>query len=159
MRFRLSFAETVATLFILLWAYTGITKLFDFHETAVQLGKSPLIGSMATFFAVALPLTELALVALLLFDKTKQIGLYLSLALITAFTVYLLVLLNYSYYIPCACGGIFGKGISWKDEIILKMDWKTHIYFNLFFVALGITQILFPSRAVESFTLPKLETA
>lgn len=139
MRSRISFTDLVSLLFILLWTYAAASKILDFQNFKIQLGKSPLINGFATLTAVMVPLIELALAALLLFDKTKRTGLFGSLALISTFTTYLIVILNFSYYIPCSCGGIIGKG----------MSWQTHIIFNLFFVALGAASILFRDNSKQ----------
>ncbi len=161
MRSRLLFQDFCAGAFILLWGYTALSKVFDFQETVVQLSKSPLIGSLATIVAIALPAIEFVLVGLLLAEKTKRVGLYFSLALMVAFTTYLIVLLNFSYYIPCACGGIFGHGIMWNGRTIFKLDWQGHIIFNLAFIILGILNILLPSEVLvrTKSELPKIEPA
>lgn len=154
-----SFSDLVAWAFLLLWAYTGLSKLFDYQETVVQLGKSPMIGIMAPVVAIALPVIELALAAMLLMEKTKRLAIHLSLALMVAFTTYLIVLTRFSYYIPCACGGIFGKGIMINGKLLLKMDWQQHINFNLAFVAMGLLYILFPNKTDAFSSQPKMELA
>jgi hypothetical protein len=124
--------EITSFLFILLWVYAGVSKLIDYEQFKVQLGKSPLVTEFATSVAVGLPITELVIATLLVPIRTRIFGLYCSLFLMMAFTVYLIAILNFSYYIPCSCGGIL-SGLGWKE----------HVVFNLFFVALAIVAILF----------------
>lgn len=159
MNSKISFQDIIAWLFILLWGYTGLDKLFNYSETVVQLSKSPMIGSMAPIMGIALPVIELALVVLLLLDMTKPLALYLSISLIVAFTTYLIILTRFSYYIPCACGGIFGKGFIINGKVFLKLDWQQHIYFNLVFVFLGLLYILLPVKSSAQTSLPKMELA
>jgi hypothetical protein len=128
MQNRKAIIEIISALFILLWVYAALSKLMDYPNFKVQLGKSPLINSFAPVVSVAIPTMEFGFAALLLFDRTKKIGLYASLFLMVMFTAYLIAILNFSYYIPCSCGGIIGKGLGWK----------AHIIFNLVFVALGL---------------------
>lgn len=161
MRTRITLLDSTAFLFVLLWAYTAFNKLREFDETVLQLSQSPIVGKLALFFAIALPIIEFSLVVLLLMDRTKKIGLYLSLALITAFTTYIIILLNFSYHVPCACGGILSRGITWNGELIFKMTWEKHIAFNLFFLCLGILNILLPKRKEqpEKIMVTNLEIA
>ena len=128
------FILSTVLLLIFLFIYASVTKLFDFYTFSFQLGKSPLIPQNLTWLtALAIPLGELIIVLLLIFDKHRLLGLYLSFLLMTLFTVYLFYILKYSYYIPCSCGGILGK-----------LDWESHIYFNIFFIGIsGISVLLY----------------
>lgn len=118
--------EIVSSLIILLFSYAAISKLFDYGEFKTQLSKSPFISSIAGFIAWSLPVGELLIVLCLLFNRTRLIGLYGSFFLMSVFTVYVYMMLHYSYYLPCSCGGILSK-----------MDWHTHFWFNLFFLTLS----------------------
>lgn len=161
MRLRVSLLDFSAFLFILLWGYTAISKIREFDETLVQLSQSPMIGKWASAFTICLPAAELALVLLLLVERTKRTGVLLSLALISAFTTYIILMLKFSYHVPCSCGGLLGKGIIWDGKVMLKMSWVQHIYFNLVFVYLGLSNILWPSRNTAPATSSpvKLRTA
>ncbi len=122
---------TIIVLFILLFVYAATNKFFDFYTFSFQIGKSPLIPqSLTKFTAFMIPLGELLIVALLITERFRLLGLYLSFFLMLLFTIYLFYITRYSYYIPCSCGGILGK-----------MDWDTHIYFNLFFVLIAVVAI------------------
>ena len=140
------FILTVTILFILLFTYAATSKLIDFYSFTFQLGKSPLIPqSLTKLTAFAIPIGELIIISLLIIDKFRILGLFLSFFLMTLFTIYLFYITQYSYYIPCSCGGILGK-----------MDWNTHIYFNLFCVLIAVISILIykvPSH-LENKSLP-----
>lgn len=159
MHSKISFSDIITWLFILLWGYTGLDKLFNYSETVVQLSKSPMIGSMGSIVGIALPVIELMLVVMLLVDRTKPIAIYLSLSMMVTFTTYLIILTRFSYYIPCACGGIFGKGLIIYGKVFLKLDWQQHIYFNLVFVILGLLYVLLPVKSSAQTSLPKMELA
>lgn len=121
----------VVALFVLLFVYAATNKLLDFYTFSFQLGKSPLIPQNLTkLTALMIPIGELLIVALLITEKLRLIGLFLSFFLMLLFTVYLYFITRYSYYIPCSCGGILGK-----------MDWDTHIYFNIFFILISVIAI------------------
>jgi uncharacterized membrane protein YphA (DoxX/SURF4 family) len=121
--------EIITVLLFVLWVYAAISKLVDYSTFKVQLGKSPLLTDFAGFTAIAIPAAELVIAIALIFRRT--LGLYASLFLMVMFTAYLVAILNFSFYIPCSCGGIIGKGLGWK----------AHIVFNLVFVALALIGI------------------
>lgn len=127
-------------LLIFLFIYASITKIFDFYTFKFQLGKSPLIPQGITWLtALVIPVGELAIVALLIFDKRRLLGLYLSFFLMTLFTVYLFYILKYSYYIPCSCGGILGQ-----------LSWEAHIYFNIFFIVTSGVSVLLYNKHIST---------
>lgn len=123
--------EIVSSLLILLFMYAGVSKLLDYETFKVQLSKSPFITQFAGVLAWALPVGEIIVALTLTFGRTRLLGLYASLFLMTMFTTYIYAMLHYSYYIPCSCGGVLSK-----------MDWNTHLWFNLGFVVLSIIGIL-----------------
>lgn len=142
MRTRKIVTEIIGFLFVLLWLYAAISKLLEFNTFKAQLGKSPLLTSVAGLVALTLPLTEIGIATLLLIERTQRIGFYASLLLMALFTAYLLVILNFSYHIPCSCGGILGS-----------LGWKEHILFNLFFIVLAIIAIWFKSKRNDSYAV------
>lgn len=122
--------EIISGLLILLFLYTGLSKLLE-HDTFVyNLGKSPLLTPFAGFLSIALPVGEIILAGLLLMKRTQLMGLWLSLGLLGVFTIYLIYMVNFTDHLPCSCGGV-----------IAKMSWKQHIFFNLFFVLLSAIAI------------------
>lgn len=58
--------------------------------------------------------------ALLIFERTRTIGLYFSFTIMVLFTAYIYIILHYSEFVPCSCGGI-----------LERMDWNTHLIFNI----------------------------
>lgn len=131
MRAKTLFVDSIAILFIILWVYAAVSKLFDYNNFSIELGKSPLLNGFAPVVAVGIPFLEIALAIMLLIERSKFIALVLSSSLLLLFTVYLFIILNYSSYIPCSCGGILGH-----------LGYKEHIVFNLILFALGIVSIV-----------------
>jgi len=109
-------------LFIILFVYSAISKLIDFENFQVQIAQSPLLSAFANPIAYGVIIGELLIAILLSISKTKKIGLYLFLGFMIAFTVYIYLILNYSPFVPCSCGGV-----------LEKMGWNEHLWFNLFF--------------------------
>jgi hypothetical protein len=139
--------EIICCLNILLFIYAATSKLIDYEEFKIQLGKSPFINELAGVTAWALPAGEILVALALAFHRTRLFGLYASLFLMTMFSAYIYAMLHYSYYVPCSCGGI-----------LQKMDWNTHLWFNLAFVAICILGILLhPSRQNEVTRKPQID--
>ena len=140
------FIELICSLLVLLFVYTGVAKMMDFSTFHLQLGKSPFITKYADAVAWTLPAGELVVALLLFFNKTRLLGLYASLFLMTMFTAYIYAMLNYSYDLPCSCGGI-----------IAKMTWTQHLWFNAGFVALSIIGILLQTYKLRHPEAKKIE--
>ena len=138
------FIELICGLLVLLFVYTGISKMIDFSTFHLQLGKSPFITKYANAVAYTLPAGEILVALALFFNKTRLLGLYASLFLMTMFTAYIYAMLNYSYDLPCSCGGI-----------ISKMSWTQHLWFNAGFVLLSLIGILLQ---VKKRTQPESKT-
>lgn len=132
---RTSIITVVSCLYIFLFVYAAVSKLLDFQNFQVQLGQSPLLSAFAVSVSIAVPLVELILVALLLFSKFRLIGLYGSYVLMTMFSAYIVIILNFSSFTPCSCGGV-----------LEKMSWTAHLVFNIVFVLLSVTAILLESK-------------
>src|SRR5690554_1627582 len=120
----------ICYLYVLLFIYTAVSKFLDFENFQVQLGQSPLLSAFAGWVSWGVLLIELFTAGLLMFDKTRRIGLYTAFALMTMFTAYIFIILNFSSFVPCSCGGV-----------LEKMGWTEHLIFNISFLllaALGI---------------------
>src|ERR1017187_8534586 len=105
--------EVIAGLLIILFIYTGLNKLMDYGTFKFQLGRSPYLQHLSGLIAATLPTGELLVAFALIFKPSRLLGLYTSFFLMTLFTGYIWIMLNYSYYLPCSCGGILAS-MNWK---------------------------------------------
>ena len=129
------FVNGVCGFFILLWVYAATAKLLEFEDFSVQLGQSPLLSAYAGVLVWLVPLSEYVLSGFLLFPKTKKVGLYGSLCLMTAFTTYIIIILNYADFVPCSCGGI-----------LESLGWIEHLIFNGVCMLLAATALIFETH-------------
>lgn len=129
------FVQVTCYLYVLLFVYTAINKLLDIEDFSVQLAQSPLLSAYAGLIAPAVISAELLIVLLLSFKTTRLTGLYASFFLMVAFTVYIYLILNYSDFVPCSCGGI-----------IEKLGWSEHLVFNIVFALLVLFAILLTEK-------------
>lgn len=113
------FIGIVVALLIVLFLYTGIHKMLDFEKFRYEIGRSPFLESMVGLVSVSIPAGEIVIAALLLFPRTRTLGLYLSFFLMMLFTGYIWLMLTYAYDLPCSCGGI-----------ISELSWEEHLWFN-----------------------------
>ncbi|RFM28675.1 MauE/DoxX family redox-associated membrane protein [Deminuibacter soli] len=123
--------EIIVLLFVLLFVYAGSSKLMDYNKFRIELGKSPLLTAFAGKVAVVVPVTELIIAVLLVLSRTRLIALYASFTLMVMFTTYIIVILKWSDYIPCSCGGV-----------LQQMNWNQHLIFNTVFILLGAAGVM-----------------
>ena len=131
--------KAVSYFFILLFCYAAISKAMDFENFQVQIGQSPLLSAYAGWVSYTVIIIEIVVVFFLSLDKLRQSGLYFSTALMTAFTVYIFLILNYSDFVPCSCGGI-----------LEDLGWTEHLIFNVCCVMLGGISVLINAKTFKA---------
>jgi uncharacterized membrane protein YphA (DoxX/SURF4 family) len=123
--------STISYLYALLFIYAATSKLLDFDTFRIQLGQSPLLSVFADWISISVPGIEIVITVMLLSPKFRLVGLYASYLLMSMFTTYIHIILNYSAFVPCSCGGI-----------LQKMTWDQHLIFNIVFILLAIIAII-----------------
>jgi len=137
-------ADTITWLFIILFVYAASSKLLDFQKFEIQAGKSPLLSPFSHWVAWLVPAIEIAISILLLSNKHQLTALYASFSLMVIFTGYIIVILNFSEYVPCSCGGI-----------LENMNWQQHLVFNSVFDVLGIIAVLLSPNDNKSLSVDR----
>lgn len=137
--------EIIGSLLILLFVYTALSKLMEFSQFKSQLAASPITKWNPGFVAIALPLAELVVAALLFAPRTRLAGLYGSLGLMSAFTLYIAYILTLADKVPCSCGGV-----------IKQLGWKEHLVFNIFFTLLALLGVILERRRRKQKKDPEL---
>lgn len=122
--------ETVLTIisyaFILLFAYTALSKWMMFDIYLYDLKRSPDLGAFAWPIAILVPGAEMLIVALLLFKRTQKLAFIGAFLLMVVFTLYVAYVLIFKTARPCTCGGI-----------IRQLSWPNHFIFNMIFTILA----------------------
>lgn len=131
---RTTLVEIISSLLILLFIYAAVSKLLDYQTFKSQLSKSPFITEFSGVTAWMLPVGEILVSLALVSKRTRLLGLYAYLFIMTMFTAYIYAMLNFSYYVPCSCGGV-----------LEKMSWTQHFWFNILFIVLSIAGIILHS--------------
>jgi uncharacterized membrane protein YphA (DoxX/SURF4 family) len=136
--FKNTIIDIICLLFALLFIYAATSKLFDFENFTIQLGQSPLLSAFAGWISITVPVLEIIIAVSLLIKPLRVPALYASYLLMVMFTAYIYIILNYSAFVPCSCGGI-----------LEKMTWEEHLVFNSFFIILAVIAILFiPAKII-----------
>ena len=138
----------IGFLFIVLFVYTATSKLLDIEQFQLQLLRFPYISKYAYWIAWGVPIVELVIAGLYLIPKLILTALYASLLLMSAFLAYIILVLNFSDYFPCSCGGIMST-----------MGWKDHIIFNAVFIALALLGILIEVKYKNKFNIKTLRSS
>jgi len=123
--------EIISALLLFLFIYAALSKLLDFDKFKYQISQSPFITNISWLVVWAIPLGEITISILLIIKRTRVAGLYLSYFLMLLFTGYIFMMLRYSSYLPCSCGGVLSD-----------MSWKQHFVFNLAFTGLSVAGII-----------------
>lgn len=122
--------EVVTVLYIILFLYTGITKLMDYSIFKEQIAGSPILAPISTPIAISLPWIEFLVTLLLVIPRWRLKGLYLSLVLMIAFIGYIIAIMLFDKTLPCSCGGI-----------IQELSWVDHLIFNSLFICMAVLAI------------------
>lgn len=124
--------EIISIILIILFVYSALSKMLEFQNFQAQLGQSPLLSAYTGFVSYSVLTVEFLVAILLAIPKSRYIALLSSFGLMLMFTAYILVILNYSSFVPCSCGGI-----------LEKLGWKEHLIFNIGFTILAAIASLF----------------
>ena len=119
----------IPALLLLLFAYTGASKLMGHSVFLNQLTKMEMLKSHALFISYFIPVIEITTAGLLMFSSLRTTGLLVSCVLMLLFTTFTAIILA-GNQLPCRCGGV-----------ISKMNWTQHLFFNIAFSLLSITAL------------------
>lgn len=112
--------EAISILFILLFVYTGISKLVTNTEFQNTLAAFPLLHNTHKLLSFLIPVIELLVAGLLTYQRTRRAGLFLAFLLMVAFTIYIGYAVMFEPKLPCSCGGIL-KQMSWRNHLVLNI--------------------------------------
>jgi len=129
-------------LFTSMFLYAAVFKLINFQVFSQQMKSQPFDPRFAAFLAWFIPISEIGLSIMMMTIKFRKPGIYLSTLLMVSFTIYIILIQSHFFNtIPCSCGGI-----------ITNLTWTQHLFFNLFYLLLGITAIYLE----QSFKHPQI---
>jgi len=128
--------NTIVFFYLVLFVYAATTKLIEFEKFYIQLSQSPMLSSHARIITHVVLASELLVSGLIVVEQTRLLGLLCAFGMMVMFTTYIILISQFSEYVPCSCGGV-----------IEHLTWSQHLVFNLVFVILGIVAILLYPRS------------
>lgn len=130
MNISIRFSDTLTNItkysVIFLFTYTAFDKLMHMMAFVGSIQKSPIIPLvLSEFVAYSVICIEIAIIALFL-SKFKKLGFLTAALLLLMFNVYITLMLLFSPFLPCSCGGV-----------ISSLSWTQHLIFNSMFMVLS----------------------
>lgn len=134
--------EAISCLLILLFVYAAVSKLLDYERFSIQIGQSPVLSGIAKVVAPLVIAVELLIAIGLSLLRFRILAFYAAFGLMVMFTTYIVIIMNYSPYVPCSCGGI-----------LEDMDWSDHLIFNALFTVICAIAVVLQSRDSVSYVV------
>lgn len=126
------FIILISGLLIILWTYSSFSKVFELDKFKHAMATQVFPKWIGKIFVFIIPLSEIAIIALLILPDTRLIGMYASFIMMLAFTIYVAGSVFGVYERkPCACGGLFGR-----------LGWNRHLNLNAILTLLAFTGII-----------------
>lgn len=117
-------------LLVLLFVYTGCSKLLG-HELFVnQLSQIGFMKNFAPLISFLFPVLEIAAALCIVFESPENLGFWISSLLMTGFTIYVGGMLVLKSSLPRTCGGA-----------LASMSWRQHLFFNIFFTLVSWNEL------------------
>lgn len=121
----------ITAILIGLFFFTGMEKVWYHQSFVIKLWRQPLPEWMKGLLEWGLPISEMAVVALLAIKRTRLLGLWASAIMMLAFAGYTAYAATEPRgYVPCACGKVFNA-----------LSWGQHFWVNMGFFALAVAGI------------------
>ena len=133
--------NVIVSLLVFLFVYAAMTKMMAMDQFRVQIGQSPLLTRWSGMLSWVVPGVELLVSVILCYRPTRVAGLFVSFGLMVMFTTYIIVVMNFSPFVPCSCGGV-----------LEDMTWGQHLVFNVVFVVLALVGIVLSAKEEEVYT-------
>ncbi|WP_288373886.1 MauE/DoxX family redox-associated membrane protein [uncultured Algoriphagus sp.] len=115
-----SFKLLPSYLLAFLWAYTGLDKTLRFESSRRAFHNQTFPSELAEVLSYAVPLAELLLAILLVFQITRWWGYLGSILLLTVFITYVgLIWMGAFPRVPCNCAGLIDF-MGWREHFILN---------------------------------------
>ncbi|MCH7407290.1 MauE/DoxX family redox-associated membrane protein [Belliella aquatica] len=122
----------VLIVLITLWVYTGISKLVDFHGFKGAILNQSFSNEIGEYVAFIVPISELIIAGMLVFGKTRFLGLIASICMLCVFSTYVGLVWSEAFdRVPCGCAGIFES-----------MGWGAHLIVNLILLGMSILSVV-----------------
>src|ERR1700743_3967745 len=104
--FRKITISSIIFLLGLVFLYSSLNKFLSYKSYISEIHQSPLLQMVPIRILWIIPASEIIIIFMLIIKRWSLVGLYLSSILLSLFTIYIIAINQFSYYVPCSCGGI-----------------------------------------------------
>jgi len=124
--------DVIATILVMLFLYASFSKIFSYAAFKRAMHDQPFPSWFSDLLILFIPIIEIIIAVLLMFEDSRKQGFYASTAIMGVFTLYIAgILLHFFAWEPCNCGGL-----------INSLTWQQHLIFNLFFLIISIIGVV-----------------
>ena len=127
--------DIITYLFVVLFVYTATDKFWKIESFQIFMSRLDLFHYTGKYVALMIPSSEVFISVLLLIHKTRRLGMFLSLSLMTVFTAYLIYMKLTAEVLPCHCGGA-----------ISSLSWVQHIWFNIILILMSVAALILDKK-------------
>ncbi|MCA5004059.1 MauE/DoxX family redox-associated membrane protein [Sphingobacterium bovistauri] len=142
--------HTTIVLLLLLWIPVTLDKIINFNNFQSGILRQPLPRYLTFFVISFLPIIETVTITLLLIDRLRLLGLFLSSILMAIFTSYVaLAVIGTWEKLPCGCG-----------SVISGLNWTEHLMFNIAYLVISLVGLTLGIKikkdSISQFTIFKI---
>ncbi|SEO09342.1 hypothetical protein SAMN05192574_105276 [Mucilaginibacter gossypiicola] len=132
-------ADFINALIILLFLYAAFSKIADHSAFVRAMNNQPIPIVFRPVVILLLPPVEILTALLIIFKKSRIVGLYCFLTLMTIFSIYIaFALLKLFPFMPCPCGGL-----------LTKLRWPGHLALNIVFIGVGFLSLKLTKQHID----------
>lgn len=135
-------------LFSGLLAYTAASKFFNTELFLTALQAIDFIHPYAPLLSIAIPVIEVILALLIIYARTRMIGLFAFLVYVLIVTGYLLTALVLSKNLPCTCVGL-SSSLSWWQQLGVNLVLIVLVSLSIFATQRAVYRIAIQSRLLR----------
>ncbi|WP_372490023.1 MauE/DoxX family redox-associated membrane protein [Chitinophaga sedimenti] len=102
---RKNILEVCCFLIFFLFIYVALNKIIYYETFVEDLGRQPILEPRKYFLSILIPASEILFAILIISERGRRVGLIGAVVLMSFFTLYVIYVMSFNSYWPCACGG------------------------------------------------------
>ena len=114
------FIEATSVLFIIVFLYTGLSKLQAHLTFIYTIGWWAPLKPLAPLISYAVPAALIGIAILMLFDRFKLLAMTGAMSMMLIFIGYISFMKIHETNLPCSCGGIIAI-LTWNQQLMVNI--------------------------------------
>lgn len=125
--------QLIAAVIAVMFFYAVVLKLGNYEEATREMRNQVFPMATADVLVWLIPLLEIVIIALLIYQPLRKVGLWASLALLLSFSAYIILAERKIFgRTPCSCAGILWQHSTYRHQL----------WFNVLFIILAIIALV-----------------